>query len=638
MKVSRGTSARMNDFDIVVIGGGHAGIEAASASARMGLSVALVTMDRRKIGLMSCNPAIGGLAKGQLVREIDALGGEMAKIIDASGIHFKMLNKSKGPAVWSPRAQADRHYYSVVAQERLSNINNLEIIESLANKLIIRKGKIQSVCLENGNELHTCAVILTAGTFLNGVIHIGLKNVKSGRAGDKAVHGITESLIEEGFETGRLKTGTPPRILKSSIDFSKFEEQSPDDPPTPFSYITDKIVRKQIPCYIGYTNKETHEVLREGFNESPMFLGRIKSIGPRYCPSIEDKINRFATKERHQLFLEPEGYDDPEIYLNGFSTSLPENIQIRSIETIPGLENAEIIRLGYAVEYDFFPPHQLQFTLETKLVEGLYFAGQINGTSGYEEAAAQGIVAGINAAKKIKETKPFRLSRAEAYIGVLIDDLINKSTLEPYRMFTSRAEFRLLLRQDNADLRLSKYGREIGLLRCDELSRINDKMKQIDQLKKYVDRTNIDPVIFNRRFFQKSTPIKTPEKISRLIKRPELNLDELLALNNITSYSDGTLQEVAFNIKYEGYIKRNQELINRFQQNENKLIPHNFSYHAIEALSKEAREKLEKIKPESFGQASRISGVSPADLSVLLIYLERAKYQGKVSRETSIRT
>jgi tRNA uridine 5-carboxymethylaminomethyl modification enzyme len=626
----------MKDFDIIVVGGGHAGIEAASASARMGLSVALVTMDPYKIGLMSCNPAIGGLAKGQLVREIDALGGEMGKIIDSSGIHFKMLNKSKGPAVWSPRAQADRKDYVEVARERLRRIRKLEIIKGSANDIILKDNKIQGVCLENGERISSKAVILTTGTFLNGVIHIGLKNFNSGRAGEKPALGITETLVEAGFEAGRLKTGTPPRILKQSVNFDTFEEQKPDDPPIPFSYTTHKIDRKQISCFIGHTNSRTHNVLREGFDQSPMFIGRIKSVGPRYCPSIEDKINRFAHKESHQLFLEPEGYTNPEIYVNGFATSLPEHIQKKALTTIPGLEKVEIVRLGYAIEYDFFPPDQLKFTLETKQIRGLYFAGQINGTSGYEEAAAQGIIAGINAASKIQKSEPIRLSRSEAYIGVLIDDLINKSTLEPYRMFTSRAEFRLLLRQDNADLRLGKYGKEKGLLSKAEIDHVDQKKQQIKDLKKTVEKTNLDPDLFNKAFLHKSSALKQAERLESLTRRPEIELGELLDLFQINHYSQEAVQEVAFNIKYEGYIKRNQALIDRFYQSENKTIPNAFNYSEIESLSTEGREKLEKIKPESFGQASRISGVSPADLSILLIYLERAKHQKKVSRETSV--
>lgn len=625
----------MQDFEVIVVGGGHAGIEAASAAARMGLRTALITMDRKKIGLMSCNPAIGGLAKGQLVREIDALGGEMAKIIDRAGIHFKMLNKSKGPAVWSPRAQADRKYYATIAQRRLDFIENLSIIEGSVNGLIVRRGISRGVTLENGNSLHAKAVILAAGTFLNGVIHIGLSHFKSGRAGEKPSTGITEALLRFGFESGRLKTGTPPRILRESIDYSKFEEQIPDDPPEPFSFSTKKIERKQIPCFIGYTNEKTHVALREGFDQSPMFLGRIKSIGPRYCPSIEDKINRFADRTRHQLFLEPEGYDDSEVYVNGFSTSLPEHVQRNSISTIPGLEKVRIVRLGYAIEYDFFPPHQLHFSLETKKISGLYFAGQINGTSGYEEAAAQGLIAGINAVLKIRKQPPLILSRSDAYIGVLVDDLINKSTREPYRMFTSRAEFRLLLRQDNADLRLGNYGQQVGLLSNAEFLRLQEKREQVKKLETIVRQTKIEPQLFNKTFSKISTPIKQAERLSNLAKRPEIDLRDIIKHYKNASFMPGAVQEVGFNIKYDGYIKRNQSLIERFKQYEERQIPDQFNYKEINAFSTEGKEKLDQIRPANFGQASRISGVSPADLSVLLIYLEKERYRGGVPRETS---
>ena len=624
----------MTDFDIIIVGGGHAGIEAASAAARMGCRVALITMDLSKIGLMSCNPAIGGLAKGQLVKEIDALGGEMGKIIDEAGIHFKMLNKSKGPAVWSPRAQADRQLYVVVAKNRLEKISNLALIKGSVNGIIVNSKKVSGVNLEESGPIYAKSVILTTGTFLNGLIHIGLKSIRSGRAGDKTATGITECLVDQGFKAGRLKTGTPPRLDKNTIDFTVLEEQLPDNPPTPFSFSTESIENKQIPCYIGHTNNKTHEILQEGFQQSPMFTGRIKSIGPRYCPSIEDKINRFSDRERHQLFLEPEGHENKEIYLNGFSTSLPEEIQVRAIKTIPGLAKAEIVRLGYAIEYDFFPPYQLFYSLETKKVKGLFLAGQINGTSGYEEAAAQGLISGINAAAKINKLKGFRLERTEAYIGVLIDDLINKNTLEPYRMFTSRAEFRLFLRQDNADIRLFEHAKKYGLLLEEDIRRVNEKNQAVNILNKHVKENKISARKFNEIYDEISSKIEQPQRLGAIIKRPEVSLAELLKVTLNDDYPLDAIKEVEYNIKYEGYLKRNLELINKFKENENRIIPKHINYKAINALSLEARDKLNQIQPESLGQASRISGVSPADISVLMIYLEREKYNSNVSRET----
>lgn len=625
----------MKKFDVIVVGGGHAGIEAASAAARMGCDAALITMDINKIGLMSCNPAIGGLAKGQLVREIDALGGEMAKIIDEAGIHFKMLNTSKGPAVWSPRAQADKQEYAVIAKKRLKRIQNLKLIEGMVTEIEIKGGRVSGIVLENGRSISAKAVILTAGTFLNGVVHIGLNSFKSGRAGEIPAHGITECLTKIGFEAGRLKTGTPPRIDKESIDFSLLEEQKPDNPPIPFSFSTNEIIQKQISCYIGHTNEKTHEILREGFDFSPMFTGKIKSIGPRYCPSIEDKINRFSDRNRHQLFLEPEGYKNKEIYLNGFSTSLPEEIQKRALVTIVGMEQAKIVRLGYAVEYDFFPPYQLKFTLETKRVRGLFFAGQINGTSGYEEAAAQGIIAGINAAANILKRDSLKLERSEAYIGVLIDDLINKNTLEPYRMFTSRAEFRLFLRQDNADLRLSKYGKEYGLLKESEWERVCKKSAAVKTVKKIIETRKISPLELEKKTKRKSSPISQPQLLKALIKRPEVKLRPFLEELPKNKIMVDAIQEVEFNYKYDGYLKRNLELIKKFKDQEKKKIPPDMAYEKISALSAEARDKLGQIKPESLGQASRISGVTPADLAVLLVYLESDKYKSDVSHGTS---
>ena len=622
--VSRETQNRtMKQFDVVVVGGGHAGIEAAYVPAKMGLKTALVTLDKRKIGLMSCNPAIGGLAKGQLVREIDALGGLMAKITDVAGIHFKMLNTSKGPAVQSPRAQADRLGYAKVARRFIEQTENLTIIEDMAVGVKIEHGQITHVILRDSGVIQTRAAIITAGTFLNGVIYIGLNKLAAGRAGELPAEGLTESLVSYGFESGRLKTGTPPRVHRDSINYEKLIVQHPDKEPTPFSFSTEKITQPQIDCYITHTNEKTHEILRTGFARSPLFTGMIHGKGPRYCPSIEDKIFRFSEKNKHQIFLEPEGYTSEEVYVNGFSTSLPVDTQENAIRTIPGLENAKIVRLGYAVEYDFFPPHQLKNTLETKSVKNLFFAGQINGTSGYEEAAAQGIIAGINAAHNLLEKEPFVLDRADAYIGVLVDDLINKIHTEPYRMFTSSAEFRLLLRQDNADLRLMEKGWRLGLIDEKTYEKLLKKKEDIRRLERWVKTAKMEPEEFNHHFGAISKEIKRKQKVSELLKRPEIKLTDLLAAISDEKYLDSAIKEVEYNIKYQGYVERQQQQVLKFKQLESKKLPEDFDYGKIEALSAESREKLSTIKPLNLGQAARISGVKPADLTVLMIYLEK---------------
>ncbi|MGD9898281.1 MAG: tRNA uridine-5-carboxymethylaminomethyl(34) synthesis enzyme MnmG [Calditrichaceae bacterium] len=623
----------MKQFDVAVIGGGHAGIEAAIVSARLGLKTVLITLEKNKIGLMSCNPAIGGLAKGQLVREIDALGGVMAKITDEAGIHFKMLNTSKGPAVQSPRAQADRIYYAKVAQKHIDQTENLTVIQDMATGINVIGNLVDSITLKKNGKISVRAAVLTAGTFLNGIIHIGLNQLPAGRSGELPSLGITESLKALGFESGRLKTGTPPRIHRDSIDYSKVEIQLPDENPQPFSFSTDSIIRRQINCYITYTNSSTHDELRQGFDFSPMFGGRIQGVGPRYCPSIEDKINRFSERERHQLFLEPEGYDNDEVYVNGFSTSLPADVQEKSIRTIQGLENTKIIRLGYAVEYDFFSPSQLKYTLETKEVGNLYFAGQINGTSGYEEAAAQGFVAGINAALKLKGMEPFVLKRSDAYVGVLVDDLINKIHEEPYRMFTSRAEFRLMLRHDNADLRLMEIGKKYGLIDDRTYEKYQKRIIDIDHLRGDELNKKITPELFNSSYKDQSSPITQGITVKDIVKRPEVSLDAILKLVSDKNYEQASVREVEFGVKYDGYIDRQNMLMEKFKKIENKKIAEDINYNLIKSLSTEAREKLNKIRPASLGQASRISGVSPADLSVLVIYIEKFSMNG-VSRET----
>ncbi len=630
-------------YDVIVVGGGHAGIEASLAAVRMGCLVLLVTMDEKAIGRMSCNPAIGGTAKGHLVREIDALGGEMGKIADATGIQFRLLNKSKGPAVWSPRCQNDREWYSREARRRIESQEGIEILRDSVIQVYVEESKegkrqvLKGVRTGNGFKIRCTSLVLSAGTFLRGLMHTGLSNREGGRYGEPASKELTENLERLGFVSGRLKTGTPPRIDLNSIDLSKTEEQHSDDPPQPFSFSTERITNRLIPMYLTYTNDETHRILRKGFDRSPMFTGRIKGTGPRYCPSIEDKIVRFEEKDRHQIFLEPEGYDTNIVYVNGFSTSLPEEIQYEGLRTIAGLENVKMLRPGYAVEYDFFPPHQVKLSLETKLVDGLFFAGQINGTSGYEEAAAQGLIAGINAALRVRGEEPFILKRSEAYIGVLIDDLVNKSTDEPYRMFTSRAEYRLLLRQDNADRRLMGMGYRLGLVSQAQYDRLKRKEALVEEGIRFANQLSLSPEILNEYLNRKGEEgVVEKEKLSKILKRPSVKLQELLRLDSVSTHPyflsllngiyDGlgreVLEQVEIELKYEGYIQRQRDQIEKFEKFESQTIPLDFDYSKVKSLSNEGREKLSKVKPQSIGQASRISGVTPSDISVLLVYLK----------------
>ncbi len=614
-------------YDVIVVGAGHAGCEAAAAAANMGSKVLLVTMNMGTIAQMSCNPAMGGVAKGQIVREIDALGGQSGIVSDKSMIQFRMLNMSKGPAMWSPRTQNDRMRFAEEWRLSLEAIPNVDFWQEMVRELIIQNGKVVGVVTALGLQIKGKAVVLTNGTFLNGKIHIGEKNFGGGRTGEKAATGLTEQLVSLGFESGRMKTGTPPRVDGRSLDYSKMEEQPGDENPGKFSYSETKPLQKQASCWITYTNEDVHAELREGFEKSPMFSGRIKGLGPRYCPSIEDKINRFAERDRHQIFVEPEGWNTIEIYVNGFSTSLPENVQHQALTKIPGFEKAKMFRPGYAIEYDYFPPTQLKLTLETQLIDNLYFAGQINGTTGYEEAACQGLMAGINAHNKVHEKDPFILKRSEAYIGVLIDDLVNKGTLEPYRMFTSRAEYRILLRQDNADLRLTEMGHKLGLASDERIEKVIDKKNDIKQLTEELAKVKVEPHLINDELLNLSTAtIREKIHAVNLIRRPEIGMKELKTLNPeinalLGKYSTEVQEQVEIGIKYENYIEREQKLAEKIGNLDSYKIKSDFEYDRVKALSAEGREKLKKIKPETIGQASRISGVSPSDVSILTVYL-----------------
>ena len=614
-------------YDVIVVGAGHAGCEAAAAAANMGSKVLLVTMNMGTIAQMSCNPAMGGVAKGQIVREIDALGGQSGIISDKSMIQFRMLNMSKGPAMWSPRTQNDRMKFAEEWRLALEAIPNVDFWQEMAKELIVEDGRVKGIKTALGLEIRSEAVVLTNGTFLNGKIHIGEKNFGGGRTGEKAATGLTEQLVSLGFESGRMKTGTPPRVDGRSLEYSKMEEQPGDKIPGKFSYSDTQPLSTQKSCWITYTNEDVHAELRKGFERSPMFSGRIKGLGPRYCPSVEDKINRFAERDRHQIFVEPEGWNTIEIYVNGFSTSLPEDIQQAALNKIPGFEKAKMFRPGYAIEYDFFPPTQLKLTLETQLVDNLYFAGQINGTTGYEEAACQGLMAGINAHNKVHGKDPFILKRSEAYIGVLVDDLVNKGTLEPYRMFTSRAEYRILLRQDNADLRLTEMGHKLGLASDERMEKVLDKKNDVQQLAADLSKIKVEPELINDELINLSTStISERVYATNLIRRPQLGIKDLKAVHPeiktlLDKYSSEVQEQVEIQIKYESYIDREQKLAEKIGSLDSYKIKSDFDYDRVKALSAEGREKLKKIRPETIGQASRISGVSPADISILTIYL-----------------
>lgn len=617
------------EYDVIVVGAGHAGCEAAAAAATMGSSVLLITMNMHTIAQMSCNPAMGGVAKGQIVREIDALGGQSGIISDKTMIQFRMLNLSKGPAMWSPRCQSDRAMFATEWRNVLEQNPNVDFWQDTAKEIIIKDGKACGVKTSLGIEIHSKSVVLTNGTFLNGLIHIGEKNFGGGRTGEKAATGITEQLVTLGFEAGRMKTGTPPRVDGRSLDYSKMEEQPGDENPSKFSYSDTKPLAKQRSCWITYTNSEVHEILRTGFEKSPMFSGRIKGIGPRYCPSVEDKINRFADKDRHQIFVEPEGWDTVEVYVNGFSTSLPEDVQYAALRKIPGFENAKMFRPGYAIEYDYFPPTQLKSTLETHLIQNLFFAGQINGTTGYEEAACQGLMAGINAHQNVNELEPFVLKRSEAYIGVLIDDLINKGTEEPYRMFTSRAEYRTLLRQDNADIRLTEKGYKLGLASQDRLDNVAKKKAEVAEIIAAFSGTKLTPEEINPTLAAIGTaPLREKITLAQLLKRPQISIDQLTEASPVVEtllekFGKDSIHQAEINLKYDSYIEKEMLLVEKMNRLEDLSIIDNFNYDVVTSLSFEGREKLKRTRPSTIGQASRISGVSPSDISVLMLFIGR---------------
>jgi len=621
----------LEKYDVIVVGAGHAGCEAAASAANMGCKTLLVTMSLQNIAQMSCNPAMGGIAKGQIVREIDALGGYSGIVSDKTAVQFKMLNQSKGPAMWSPRCQSDRMRFSEEWRLMLENTPNLDFYQEMVKGLVVKNNKVEGVVTSLGIEIKSKTVVLTNGTFLNGLIHIGEKQFGGGRAGESASYGITEDLVKLGFEAGRMKTGTPPRVDGRSLDYSKMREEPGDVNPAKFSYsdLTKPLTHQKL-CHMTYTSQEVHDILREGFDRSPMFNGRIKSIGPRYCPSIEDKINRFADKERHQLFVEPEGWNTVEVYVNGFSTSLPEDIQFKALRSVAGFENVKFFRPGYAIEYDYFPPTQLKHTLETKLVDGLYFAGQINGTTGYEEAASQGLMAGINAALKVREQEPMILRRDEAYIGVLIDDLITKGTEEPYRMFTSRAEYRTLLRQDNADFRLTPKSYKIGLASESRMKRMEYKFDESDKMVDFFKETSLTPDEANPILIENgSSPMIQSDKMFKVFSRPQIELSDIVKFEKVKNYisennlDDEIVEQAEIQVKYSGYIEKERNNAEKLTRLEEMKIPDNFDYHKIKSMSIEAKQKLSKIRPITISQASRISGVSPADISVLLIHMGR---------------